>query len=164
MNATRITGAVIAALAITTAAAACGSARAPSTGTTKTAVAVKSSAPTAAEIAIRTAVAAECRPAQGIDTSVSSAATIGAFEDGVGGWESQLTSFGSIPLTGVPDGPNTAREIALDYAKANLALLIGAEHDNPFGSGFSARKVRKAYSLATSALQDVLNRCEAAGD
>jgi hypothetical protein len=163
MNATRITGAVMAALAITTAAAACGSTHSPSPAATAS-VAAKTRAPSASAIAIRTAVAAECRPAQGIDTSVSSAATIGAFEDGVGGWESQLTSFGSIPLTGVPDGPNTAREIALDYAKANLALLIGAEHDNPFGSGFSARKVRRAYSLATSALQDVLNRCEAAGD
>jgi hypothetical protein len=125
--------------------------------------ATRSPAPTAAELAIHRAVVAECAQAQTIDTSVSSAATIGQFQSGVGGWEAQLTAMNSIPMTGVPHTLNLARQIQLDYAEANFALALAAQYDNPFGSHFSTGHVRRGDSMATSKLQDALNRCTAAG-
>jgi hypothetical protein len=141
--------------------AACGSTH--STSHTPRLAATRSAAPSAAELAIHRAVVAECAQAQAIDTSVSSAATIGQFQSGVGGWEAQLTAMNHIPMTGVPQGLNLARQIQLDYDEANLALAVAAIYDNPFGPHFSTAHVRRGDSMATSKLQDVLNRCTAAG-
>jgi len=79
-------------------------------------------------------------------------------------WESDLTAAYNIPLIGVPDGHNAARLIAVDYAKANLALNVAQGLDNPLGSGFSFRKLTRDYNIPLSAVQDVLNKCAANGD
>jgi hypothetical protein len=117
----------------------------------------------AAQKAIQRAVAAECANAQTLDSSVNSAQTVGQFASSVNGWEAQLTAMSHLPMTGVPQGANAAREIAVDYAKANLALFVAAMHDDPFGSHFSAHMVKRDYNMAVQSLQDVLNRCAAAG-
>lgn len=118
----------------------------------------------AAQAATKRGIAAECKPAQSIDTDMNSGSTVAAFDSGVSAWESELTAANNIPLPGVPVGHNSAREIAVDYAKANFALALASESDNPFASGFSMRKLRRGYNMALSALQDVLDRCAANGD
>ena len=118
----------------------------------------------AAQTAIKAGIAAECKRAQNIDDRMNSASTVAAFDSGVSTWESDLTAANNIPLTGVPDGHNVARLIAVDYAKANLALNVAQGFDNPFGSGFSLRKLKRDYNMALSAVQDVLNECAANGD
>jgi hypothetical protein len=117
----------------------------------------------AAEAAINRAVVKECAPAQRLDTSINAATTIGEFASGVGGWQAQLTAAGHIPMTGVPRSMNTARKTAIDYAEANLALAFASIYDNPFGSNFHASRVKRGYKTALNSLQDVLNRCAAAG-
>jgi hypothetical protein len=101
----------------------------------------------AAARAIQRAVAAECAPAQALDTSVNSATTVGQFANSVGGWEAGLTAISHTPMTGVPEGRNTARLIAVDYAAANFALSLAAIHDDPFGQHFSAAAVKRGYNL-----------------
>lgn len=120
-------------------------------------------APNAAQLAITRAVAAECAVAGSVNSGIGAAGTVGSFANGVNGWEAQLTAATHIPMTGVPDGTNDAREIQVDFAEANLALFLASVHDNPFGPHFSAGKVRRGYSTAAGKLQDALNRCAAAG-
>jgi hypothetical protein len=118
----------------------------------------------AAQAAIKRGIAAECKPAQNIDDGMNSASTVADFDSGVSVWESDLTAASNIPLTGVPIGNNAAREIAVDYAKANLVLNVAQEYDDPFGSGFSLKKLKRDYNMALSAVQDVLNTCAENGD
>jgi hypothetical protein len=65
-------------------------------------------------------------------------------------------------MTGVPDGPDDAREIEIDFAKANLAIAGGSQYSDVF-SGFKKNKLSNDYWLAQSALQDVLTQCTSNG-
>lgn len=117
----------------------------------------------ATQSAISTAVKAECQTGRTIAGQVNAATPVGEFDQGWQTWTSELTAAGSIPMTGVPKGPNSARMIELDFAKAGLAITEGSQYSNVF-SGFNKNKLGNDYGLAQGALQDVLNRCTASGD
>jgi hypothetical protein len=163
MNKIRYAAVTAAAVAL----AGCAAAGHPASHATTPAVpaAAKTSAPvpSAAQLAVSQAVAAECLDAQAIDASMTAASTVGGFASGVSGWEAQLTAASHIPMTGVPQGANPARVIQLDYAEAGFALAFASQYDNHFGPHFRKGKVSRGYSTATGKLQDVLNRCAAAG-
>lgn len=117
----------------------------------------------ATQSAISTAVKTECQTGRTIAGQVNTATTVGEFDAGWQEWTSELTAANSIPMTGVPDGPNDAWKIELDFAKANLAIAVGSQYSDVF-SGFNKNKLSHDYGLAQSALQDVLNRCTSNGD
>lgn len=117
----------------------------------------------ATQAAISTAVKTECQTGRTIAGEVNAATTVGEFDAGWQEWTSELTAANSIPMTGVPDGSNDARLIAVDFAKANLAIFEGSRYSNVF-SGFNKNKLSNDYGLAQSALQDVLNQCTSNGD
>lgn len=117
----------------------------------------------ATQAAISTAVKTECQTGRTIDGQVNAATTVGEFDAGWQEWTSELTAANSIPMTGVPEGPNDANEIEVDFAKANLAIAEGSQYSDVF-SGFNKNKLSNDYGLAQSALQDVLNRCTSNGD
>lgn len=117
----------------------------------------------ATQAAISTAVKTECQTGRTIDGQVNAATTVGEFDPGWQEWTSELTAANSIPMTGVPEGPNDANEVKVDFAKANLAIAEGSQYSDVF-SGFNKNKLSNDYGLAQSALQDVLNRCTSNGD
>jgi hypothetical protein len=117
----------------------------------------------ATQAAISAAVKTECQTGRTIDGQVNAATTVGEFDAGWQEWTSELTAANSIPMTGVPEGPNDANEIEVDFAKANLAIAEGSQYSDVF-SGFNKNKLSNDYGLAQTALQDVLNRCTSNGD
>jgi hypothetical protein len=113
----------------------------------------------AAQNAVHRAVSAQCKHAQEVSDSVNAASTDADYIRGVSGWMARIKAAGHVSMMGVPVGGNAARDIAVHYAAADLALAVGALHDNPFAPHFSLRQVKRGYNQALTELQTVLDIC-----
>jgi len=73
-------------------------------------------------------------------------------------WQAEL-SAGNTTGNGVPTGRNLANIVAVNLAEAGLALIVGKQHADPLGNGFSAGRVKREYNIAVTVLQNAVTAC-----
>jgi hypothetical protein len=120
--------------------------------------ATKAPTETASQRAVSAAAKRECAIATKVLTQVNGAQTILDFSRGEALWQAEL-SAGNTTGNGVPTGRNLANIVAVNLAEAGLALIVGERHADPFGSGFSAGRVKREYNVAVTVLQNAVTAC-----